>query len=75
MVDYKQYIEIVLRKHGGKPCIKGTRITVYDVLGWMARGILFMISRNYPKNRLKHVWLMPRARRRIHLSLAREAHF
>ncbi|GAA5483662.1 DUF433 domain-containing protein [Haloferula sargassicola] len=26
-------------KRGGKPCIRGLRITVYDVLGWLASGM------------------------------------
>ena len=26
-------------KRGGKPCIRGMRITVYDVLGWLAAGM------------------------------------
>ncbi|MSO76966.1 MAG: DUF433 domain-containing protein [Alphaproteobacteria bacterium] len=26
-------------KRGGKPCIRGLRITVYDVLGWLACGM------------------------------------
>ena len=26
-------------KRGGKPCIRGLRITVYDVLGWLAAGM------------------------------------
>ena len=41
MVDYKQ---IITRNTGirfGKPCIKGTRIAVYDVLGWLATGMTF----------------------------------
>lgn len=29
-------IEIVPGKRGGKACVKGTRITVADVLGWLA---------------------------------------
>jgi uncharacterized protein (DUF433 family) len=26
-------------KRGGKPCIRHMRITVYDVLGWLASGM------------------------------------
>jgi uncharacterized protein (DUF433 family) len=26
-------------KRGGKPCIRGLRITVYDVLAWLASGM------------------------------------
>lgn len=26
-------------KRGGKPCIRGMRITVYDILGWLAAGM------------------------------------
>lgn len=26
-------------KRGGRPCIRGMRITVYDVLGWLASGM------------------------------------
>lgn len=26
-------------KRGGKPCIRGLRITVYDVLSWLASGM------------------------------------
>lgn len=26
-------------KRGGKPCIRHMRITVYDVLGWLAAGM------------------------------------
>ena len=32
-------IEIVPGVRGGKPCIKGTRITVYDVLEYLAGGM------------------------------------
>ena len=38
-MDYKDYIEITPGKRSGKPCVKGTRITVYDVLGWFAQGM------------------------------------
>jgi len=26
-------------KRGGRPCIRGLRISVYDVLGWLAAGM------------------------------------
>ncbi len=36
-------------KRGGKPCIRGLRITVYDVLGWLAAGMQEQeILRDYP---------------------------
>ncbi|MCV6603996.1 MAG: DUF433 domain-containing protein [Porticoccaceae bacterium] len=38
-MNYQEYIEIVAGKRSGKPCIKGSRITVYDVLGWLAQGM------------------------------------
>lgn len=39
MQDYKQIITIEPGKRGGKPCIRGMRITVYDVLGYLAAGM------------------------------------
>ena len=39
MTDYKQIITIEPGKRGGKPCIRGMRITVSDILGWLASGM------------------------------------
>jgi uncharacterized protein (DUF433 family) len=39
MVDYKKVITIEPGKRGGKPCIRGMRITVNDILGWLASGM------------------------------------
>lgn len=39
MVDYKNIITIEPGKRGGKPCIRGMRITVSDILGWLAAGM------------------------------------
>ena len=39
MIDYKSIITIEPGKRGGKPCIRGMRITVSDILGWLASGI------------------------------------
>ncbi|HWD89034.1 MAG TPA: DUF433 domain-containing protein [Mucilaginibacter sp.] len=38
-IDYKNYIEVNPDVRFGKPVIKGTRITVYDVLQWLASGM------------------------------------
>ena len=38
-MNYQDFIEITLGKRSGKPCVKNTRITVYDVLGWLANGM------------------------------------
>lgn len=38
-MDYSQIITIEPGKRGGKPCIRGLRITVYDVLGYLASGM------------------------------------
>jgi uncharacterized protein (DUF433 family) len=39
MIDYKKIITIEPGKRGGKPCIRGMRITVNDILGWLASGM------------------------------------
>jgi uncharacterized protein (DUF433 family) len=39
MIDYKKIITIEPGKRGGKPCIRGMRITVSDILGWLASGM------------------------------------
>ena len=41
MIDYKTIIRRDPNKRFGKPCIRNTRITVYDVLGWLAAGMDF----------------------------------
>jgi uncharacterized protein (DUF433 family) len=38
-VDYRAIITIDPGKRGGKPCIRGLRITVYDVLEYLASGM------------------------------------
>jgi uncharacterized protein (DUF433 family) len=39
MSDYRDRITIEPGKRGGKPCIRGLRITVYDVLSYLASGM------------------------------------
>lgn len=38
-IDYHNIITIEPGKRSGKPCIRGLRITVYDVLSWLADGM------------------------------------
>ncbi len=38
-MDYRAIITIDPAKRGGKPCIRGLRITVYDVLEYLASGM------------------------------------
>ena len=38
-IDYRKIITLEPGKRGGKPCVRGLRITVYDVLGWLADGM------------------------------------
>lgn len=38
-MDYRDRITIEPGKRGGKPCIRGLRITVYDVLDYLASGM------------------------------------
>ena len=39
MVNYRSILKRNPNKRFGKPCIRETRITVYDVLGWLASGM------------------------------------
>lgn len=49
-MNYSEYITIDSNIRFGKPCIKNTRITVYDVLGWMASGMSIQeIISDYPE--------------------------
>jgi uncharacterized protein (DUF433 family) len=38
-MDWHERITIEPDKRGGKPCIRGLRITVYDVLEYLASGM------------------------------------
>jgi len=49
-VNYQQIITIEPGKRGGKPCIRRMRITVADVLGWLAAGLSHQdILDDYPE--------------------------
>lgn len=38
-MSYRERITIESGKRGGKPCIRGLRITVYDILEYLAGGM------------------------------------
>jgi uncharacterized protein (DUF433 family) len=49
-MDYQSIITIEPGKRGGRPCIRGLRIGVADVLGWLAAGMSHeQILADYPE--------------------------
>jgi uncharacterized protein (DUF433 family) len=38
-MNYQDVITIEPGKRGGRPCVRGMRIAVADVLGWLATGM------------------------------------
>ncbi|MFT4033458.1 MAG: DUF433 domain-containing protein [Siphonobacter sp.] len=49
MIDYRKIITIEPGKRSGKPCIRNMRVTVGDVLSWLAAGMTFdEIIEDYP---------------------------
>ena len=38
-MNYQHIITLEPGKRGGRPCVRGMRITVADVLGWLATGM------------------------------------
>jgi len=47
---YQDIISIEPGKRGGRPCIRGMRISVADVLGWLASGMSHeQIRHDYPE--------------------------
>ena len=48
-MDYQHLITVESGKRGGQPCIRGLRITVYDVLDYLASGMsIEEILRDFP---------------------------
>ena len=41
MNAFNDIIRINPEKRFGKPCVRETRITVYDVLGWLSSGMTY----------------------------------
>jgi uncharacterized protein (DUF433 family) len=50
MKTYNKIIKISSEKRFGRPCIRNTRITVSDILGWLGSGMTFEeIISDYPE--------------------------
>lgn len=50
MTNYQDYIMLSADVRFGQPCIKQTRISVYDVLNWLANGMSFSeIIEDFPE--------------------------
>lgn len=50
MIDYRKYITAEPGKRSGQPCIRGMRITVSDILGYLASGMTIEeIIEDFPK--------------------------
>ncbi|MCB8942465.1 MAG: DUF433 domain-containing protein [Ardenticatenaceae bacterium] len=73
-MNYKDIITIEPGKRGGKPCIRGMRITVYDVLSYLASGMSYeevlvdfpyltmediMACLSYAADRSQHMIMVP----------------
>lgn len=57
MVDYRKIITIQAGKRGGKPCIRGMRVTVYDILSWLAMGMSTdEIVAEYPELQIEDIY-------------------
>jgi uncharacterized protein (DUF433 family) len=49
-MSYQDVITIEPGKRGGRPCVRGLRIAVSDVLGWLAAGMTYAeILSQYPE--------------------------
>jgi uncharacterized protein (DUF433 family) len=55
-MDFEEYITVTPGVRSGKPCIKGTRITVYDILEYLAGGMTeAQILEDFPSLRPEHI--------------------
>jgi uncharacterized protein (DUF433 family) len=56
IMDYREHIVVDRAVRSGKPCVKGTRITVYDVLSYLAAGMSAeQIVADFPDLKLEDV--------------------
>lgn len=56
MSNYQEYISLNPGIRFGKPCIKGTRIAVQDILSWLASGMTNdEILEDFPELAIEHI--------------------
>jgi uncharacterized protein (DUF433 family) len=56
MKNFLQYISINPEIRFGKPCIKGTRIAVLDILQWLASGMSTQeVLEDFPSLKEEHI--------------------
>jgi uncharacterized protein (DUF433 family) len=56
MKEFSLYIAVNPEIRFGKPCIKGTRITVCDILKWLASGMSYaQLLEDYPLLKKEHI--------------------
>jgi uncharacterized protein (DUF433 family) len=56
MSHYTERITINPNIRFGKPCIQGTRIAVYDVLGWLASGMNYdQVLSDFPELKMEDI--------------------
>lgn len=56
MREFSSYISIDPEIRFGKPCIKGTRITIADILQWLSSGMSHtQILEDYPSLKEEHI--------------------
>lgn len=69
MNNYQQFISLDPGIRFGKPCIIGTRITVGDILSWLASGMTFAeIVEDFPELNAEKI------RAALAFAAARESH-
>lgn len=56
MKEYLEYISVDPEIRFGKPCIRGTRISVGDILGWLASDKSYEeILNDFPLLKVEHI--------------------
>ena len=56
-MDLKEYISIDPNQRFGKPCIKGTRISIFDILNWLSVGMSHdEILSDFPQLKEVHIF-------------------